>query len=194
MVRIIAPSYKRANGVLTQRLYPETEIVIAEHEYNEYKKTVKNIIVCPDEIQGNISRVRNWIKNNLMTKDVIVMIDDDNMGIGVWQKQKYKILSQHELNEFCENISIMTNDYGFKAFGINCVIDKGAYMEHTPFSTNKFIGAPFHGIFKDNELNYDEEIPLKEDYDWTLQNLYKYKGVLRVNYASYNVKQAEQLS
>jgi hypothetical protein len=89
-------------------------------------------------------------------------------------------------------LAILTKDFGFYSFGLNCVTDKGAYMEHTPFSTNKFIGAPFHGILKNNKCVYDEDIPLKEDYDWTLQNLKKYGGVLRANFASYKVKQAEQ--
>jgi hypothetical protein len=189
-----APSYKRPEKSITQKNYPFIKLVVCESQSEEYLLNGNDIIICPDNAQGNISRIRNWIKDNLMNNfDAIIMIDDDNNGIGIWQKQKYKILNSDELQEFCENIAIMCNDFGFKSFGLNCVIDKGAYMEHTPFSTNKFIGAPFHGILKGNKCIYDESIPLKEDYDWTLQNLKKYKGVLRINFASYHVKQAEQI-
>ena len=188
-----APSYKRPEKSITQKNYPFVKLVVCESQSKEYLYNGNDIVICPDSAQGNISRIRNWIKDNLMNNyDSIIMIDDDNNGIGIWQKQKYKVLNSEELQEFCENIAIMCNDFGYKSFGLNCVIYKGAYREHSPFSTNKFIGAPFHGIIKGNECIYDESIPLKEDYDWTLQNLKKYKGVLRINFASYNVKQAEQ--
>lgn len=189
-----APSYKRPEKSVTQKRYEFIKLVVCESQAGEYLKNNNDIIICPDSAQGNISRIRNWIKDNLMNDyDAIIMIDDDNNGVGLWQKQKYKVLSSEELQEFCENLAIICKDYGFYSFGLNCVIDKGAYREHTPFSTNIFIGAPFHGILKGNKCIYDENIPLKEDYDWTLQNLKNYKGVLRANFASYNVKQAEQV-
>ncbi len=192
-ISFFAPSYKRPEKSITQTLYPFIKLVVKESEADEYINNGNDIVICPNEVQGNISRVRNWIKDNLMNdNDAIIMVDDDNKGIGRWENQKYKLFKNDELIEFCESLTILCKDFNYYSFGLNCVIDKGAYMEHTPFSTTKFIGAPFHGIIKGNECEYDEEIPLKEDYDWTLQNLKKYKGVLRCNFASYNVKQAEQ--
>lgn len=192
-IAFFAPSYKRPEKSITQTIYPFVKLVVKESEAAEYIENGNDIIVCPDEIQGNISRVRNWIKDNLMQdNDAIIMVDDDNKGIGRWENQKYTVFNHEELFEFCESLTILCKDYGFYSFGLNCVMDKGAYREHTPFSTTKFIGAPFHGIMKNNLCEYDEEIPLKEDYDWTLQNLKRYGGVLRCNFASYNVKQAEQ--
>lgn len=192
-ISFFAPSYKRPEKSITQTLYPFVKLVVKESEADEYINNGNDIIVCPNEVQGNISRVRNWIKDNLMgDNDAIIMLDDDNKGIGRWENQKYKLFKNDELYEFCESLTILCKDFNYYSFGLNCIIDKGAYREHTPFSTTKFIGAPFHGILKGNTCEYDEEIPLKEDYDWTLQNLKKYKGVLRCNFASYNVKQAEQ--
>ena len=193
-ISFFAPSYKRPQKSITQELYPFVSLVVMENEKKNYENNNNKIITCPNEVQGNISRVRNWIKDNLMNdNDAIIMLDDDNKGIGRWENQKYKIYNADELFEFCESLVILCKDFNYYSFGLNCVIDKGAYREHTPFSTTKFIGAPFHGIIKGNTCRYDEELPLKEDYDWTLQNLVKYKGILRCNYASYNVKQAEQI-
>ncbi|WP_143435191.1 MULTISPECIES: hypothetical protein [Lactobacillus] len=42
-------------------------------------------------------------------------------------------------------------------------------------------------------MRYDERLPLKEDYDMTLQQLNKYRKVLRVNKFFYRVKQAENV-
>ena len=43
------------------------------------------------------------------------------------------------------------------------------------------------------DLRFDESLPLKEDYDFTLQNLNKYRIALRVNKFYYKTKQAEQV-
>jgi hypothetical protein len=187
-----APSYKRPEKSKTQLIYPFVKLVVRESEGNEYKKNGNDFVICPDSEQGNIARVRNWILDSLLPNfDAVVIIDDDCSGVGYWENQKYYNFDANEFQEFIEGMYILTIDYGFKLFGFNCVLDKGAYMEHTPFSTNKFIGAPCSMILNGNECRYDEQIPLKEDYDFTLQNLKKYKGALRANFASYNVKQAK---
>jgi hypothetical protein len=55
----------------------------------------------------------------------------------------------------------------------------------------QFIGGPFQAHLKNN-IRYDESLSLKEDYDITLQHIKAYNGCLRINYACYDVKQAEQ--
>lgn len=188
-----SPSYKRPQKSITQIKYPFVKLIVKESEANDYIKNGNEIIICPNEAQGNIAKIRNYIIDKYLNDfDAIVIIDDDCKGLGYWQKQKYKIFESDELQEFFESMYILTKEFNYKLFGFNCVIDKGAYREHTPFSTNKFIGAPCGMILKGNECRYDEDIPLKEDYDFTLQNLKKYKGALRANFASYDVKQAEQ--
>lgn len=188
-----APSYKRSQKSKTQILFPFIKIVAKEDESEEYIKNGNDIIICPNEVQGNLCRVRNWILDNFLHKyDAVILFDDDYNNIIRWNNQKQIKLNSDLLQESCENLAILTKDYGFKFFGLNCVTDKGAYMEHTPYSTNKYIGGPFQGFIKDNILRYDEELNLKEDYDMTLQNLHKYNGALRCNFMSYDVLQAKQ--
>jgi hypothetical protein len=192
-IGFFSPSYKRPQRSVTQKKYPFVKLIVKESEADEYISNGNEIITCPDSAQGNIAKIRNYILNKYLNDfDAIVIIDDDCKGIGYWEEQKYKIFDESELVEFFESMYIITNEFQYKLFGFNCVIDKGAYREHTPFSTCKFIGAPCSMILKGNECRYDENIPLKEDYDFTLQNLKKYKGALRANFASYDVKQAEQ--
>jgi hypothetical protein len=188
-----APSYKRPQKSSTQILFPYVKIVVKESEANEYIINGNDVIICPNSAQGNLCRVRNWILDNYLDKyDAIILLDDDYNNVIRWVKQKQIKLNFLEFEELCESITILCKDYNFFYFGLNCVTDKGAYREHTPFSTNKYIGGPFQGFIKGNILRYDENLNLKEDYDMTLQNLKKYKGCLRVNFASYEVKQAEQ--
>lgn len=188
-----APSYKRPVKSSTQRIYPFVKIVVKESEAEEYLENGNDIIVCPDTAQGNLCRVRNWILDNYLNKyDAIILLDDDYKKVIRWENQKPIKLNSDSFAELCENIAILCKDYGFFYFGLNCVTDKGAYFEHSPFSTNKYIGGPFQGFLNGNKLRYDENLNLKEDYDMTLQNLYKYGGALRANFVSYDVKQAEQ--
>lgn len=192
-VKFYAPSYKRPEKSITQTKYPFVKLVVRESEAEEYTKNNNDIVICPDSAQGNISRVRNWILDNLFDDaDCIVILDDDCSFIGRYQDQKKKVFSENQLQEFCENSAIICKELGFKLWGLNTVTDKGAYREYTPFSFLQFIGCPFHGHIKGTKLRYDESLPLKEDYDFTLQNIRIYGGCLRVNFAHYQVKQSEQ--
>tara|TARA_R110000803_G_C11962723_1_gene318891 strand:+ start:669 stop:1412 length:744 start_codon:yes stop_codon:yes gene_type:complete len=193
-IKIFAPSYKRSEKSITQITYPFVKLVVREREADEYIKNGNDIIVCPDSAQGNISRVRNWILDNLFDDetDCIIIVDDDCKAISRWQDQENTKFSENELIDFCEKTSVVCDELGFKLWGLNTVTDKGAYREYTPFSFIQFIGCPFHAHIKGTELRYDEDLPLKEDYDFTLQNIKKFGGCLRVNFANYDVKQSEQ--
>lgn len=192
-VKFFAPSYKRPEKSITQIHYPDVKIVVRESEAEEYRANGNDIVVCPDSAQGNLCRVRNWILDNLYDDaDCIVIIDDDCSYIGRWEEQSQIKFNMNDLEEFSENIANITKEMGFHFWGLNCVTDKGAYREYTPFGTLQYIGGPFQAHLKTSEVRYDEELPLKEDYDITLQHIHKYGGCLRVNFAHYNVKQAEQ--
>tara|TARA_R100001244_G_scaffold132365_2_gene108463 strand:+ start:590 stop:1330 length:741 start_codon:yes stop_codon:yes gene_type:complete len=192
-IKYFAPSYKRAEKSSTQKLYPFIKLVVKESEAKEYKKNGNEIVVCPDNIQGNLCRVRNWIIDNLYEDaDCIIIVDDDCNGIGRWQDQTHYKFNSQELQEHCEEWANLCFEFGFKFWGLNCLPDKGAYREYTPFGTLQYIGGPFQAHLKSSEIRYDEALPLKEDYDITLQHILKYGGALRINFANYNVKQAEQ--
>tara|TARA_R110000737_G_C14588423_1_gene487023 strand:- start:695 stop:1435 length:741 start_codon:yes stop_codon:yes gene_type:complete len=192
-IKFFAPSYKRPEKSITQTNFPDVKIVVRESEAEEYIANGNDIVVCPDSAQGNLCRVRNWILDNLYEDaDCIVILDDDCSRIGRWEEQTQIKFNMNDLKEFCENIANVTKEMGFHFFGLNCVTDKGAYREYTPFGTLQYIGGPFQAHLKTSEIRYDENLPLKEDYDITLQHIHKYKGCLRVNFAHYDVKQAEQ--
>ena len=191
-IKFFAPSYKRPEKSITQKTYPFVKLVVKESEAQEYIDNGNDIIIVPDEAQGNLCRIRNYILDNLFEDaDCLILLDDDCKGIYRWENQKKVKFEPEELLEFVEQMSILCNDFGFKFWGLNCVQDKGAYREHTPFGTLQYIGGPFQAHLK-NDIRYDLELPLKEDYDITLQHIKKHGGCLRVNFANYDVKQAEQ--
>ncbi len=200
-ISINCPSYKRPH-IETFDYIPSCKAWVAENEFDSYIKEnegfEKNIICVPNEVQGNVCRIRNYIlRHELEKNDVVLLIDDDLRAIGRFEPvgvYGYNdiILTEKELYEMLEHYSVLCDDFGFKHWGIMCNRDALSYRQTTPFSTVSYIGSPFSVFLKGNDLFYDERLPLKEDYDMTIQQCNKYRGVLRVNKYHYDCKQSKQ--
>lgn len=200
-ISVNAPSYKRSADVKTLAYLPYCRIWVDEGEYDDYKRNYpeSEIIACPKGVQGNLCRVRNYILKEEFARgmDAVLIIDDDLLHIDRFtMKDGYGYVAEKvtadELPIMIEKYSLMAEDMGAKFWGVNCNDDYMAYMHNTPFSTVYYIGGPFQCFLKGNECWYDENLPLKEDYDMTLQQLNKYRCVLRVNSYHYICKQSEQ--
>lgn len=196
-ISVNCPSYKRPY-VETFEYLPFCKVWVCESEYDDYVKTnvgfEDNIIKVEKGIQGNVSRIRNHILKTELENgyDVVVIIDDDMKKICYWEHDTRIKLKTEEFLPMIEKYSVMCEDFGFKLWGMNVNNDRGIYHEYAPFSTKNFVGCPFHVFLKGNDCWYDERIPLKEDYDMCLQQLNKYRGILRLNKFYYEVKQSKQ--
>jgi hypothetical protein len=102
------------------------------------------------------------------------------------------VITADEFIPFLEKYSILADEFGAKFWGVNCCHDYWGYSHNTPFSTRSYIGGPFQCFLKGNRCWYDEKLPLKEDYDMTLQQLNTERVVLRLNAYHYLCKQSEQ--
>ena len=101
-------------------------------------------------------------------------------------------MTTDEALEFIEQGFSLAEQFGVRMWGINILQDKGAYREYTPFSLTNVVLGPFGG-FLNADCRYDENLPLKEDYDLSLQMLNKHRKILRINYAHYVCKQHTNL-
>lgn len=201
---VACPSYKRYK-VETLNYIPFCKVYVSPQEYDAYlefnAKQKENIIKCPEGIQGNLCRVRNYILDTEFNNgaDIVLLIDDDLRAIEHFEMsedesyayEKVK-LKTNEIIEFIYRYSMLCYEWGFKFWGINCNSDTKAYSHCSPFSTVSYIGGPFQCFLKGNKLRYDESLPLKEDYDMTLQNMNMYRGALRINKYHYVCRQSEQ--
>lgn len=203
-ISVNAPSYKRASNVLTLDYLPFCRIWVDCKEYDAYKKHYpdSDIVSCPEGVQGNLCRVRNWILKSEFERgmDVVLIIDDDLGAVERFEEESdtgfaYKrvTVGKDEFLPFLEKYSIIAKDFGAKFWGLNCNPDKMAYRHNSPFSTVSYIGGPFQCFLKGNRCWYDENLPLKEDYDMTLQQLNLERVVLRVNAYHYLCKQSENV-
>lgn len=195
-ITVYSPTYKRAQDIMTHEKMPYVKYVVGEFEIDEYMKHNPdlNYVLAPNSAQGSTSRIRNWILDNAKT-DKIVMVDDDFSGFGRWivnedNRKEHKKLSNDEIVEFLIHGFNLAAEMGVKFWGVNCIQDPMSYRDYTPFKLTAFIGGPFQAFIK-MDLRYDERIPLKEDYDLSLQVLNKYRKVLRFSAYHYFVKQCE---
>lgn len=185
--RLYAPSYKRPNDVTTQKYLSQCVYVVAESEAKEYEKAGHKLWVVPDSAQGNLCRIRNYILNNAEEENIIIL-DDDYQYLGYWEQQKQYKMKEEQVYEFIEHALLLIEDLDIHFWGLNCIPDKKAYREYSPFSFKSYIGGPFQA-FRNTDLRYDEKLPLKEDYDMSLQMLNKYRRILRFNQFHYKVEQ-----
>jgi len=186
-IKFYSPSYKRSQGVVTQDYLPFCKYVVAEFEADQYLNAGHDCWIVPNSAQGSVSRIRNYILDH-GESERIVILDDDMRGIARYCYQKARKLTPDEVLEFVENGFNLADELGVKYWGMNLLADKGAYREYTPFSMTSCILGPFQA-FNSLDLRYDENLPLKEDYDLSLQVLNKYRKTLRFNAYHYLVKQ-----
>ncbi len=188
MFQVFSPSYKRPEIAKTHKYLPFITYVVMESEADEYRKIHNKVWAIPNEVQGNLARVWNYILDNSKEKNIIT-VDDDIKYFGRWECNEQKKLDSDEVLNMMQSGFQLAEDLGVRYWGLNCLADKGAYREYTPFGTRSYIGGPFQA-HRDNELRYDEVIYLKEDYDMTLQILNKYRKNLRLNMYHYVCEQA----
>lgn len=200
-IRFFAPSYRRPGATSTDSLYPFVRLVVAQNEAAAYQAAAKPgtapLLICPDSAQGNLCRVRNWILDQNRDADAVILLDDDLYSLGRFVGVKSRRLDADDVLAFADHAVIMARDAGVHFFGVNPMTDKGSYREFAPFSFLGYIGGPFQGHIPDRSagpngtyLRYDESLPLKEDYDLTLQHIKKYRKVLRFNAYHYFARQS----
>ena len=197
-ISICVPSYKRPNDVITRGyLGPIFKIYANEEEVPEYQHAHPDMTImsCPPSTRKNIAAVRNHILRTEFEAgaDAVCMTDDDNSGMFFWEKRvAHKIQGGEEFIRFLERYTHLAAEWGVKLWGVNINQDKQIYREYSPFSTLSYISASFMVFLRGNECWFDKRLPLKEDYDMTLQQIHRYGGVLRLNKFFYKCKQSVQ--
>ena len=192
------PSYRK-DRVKTLRIVPWATVYVAESEADRYREgnPGADVRTVPDHVQGNVSRIRNYILDKCFSDgyDAVCIMDDDIDRFCTFENDT--VLHRHgkdnipvtDFAEFLEHYTLLCKEFGFKLWGVNQNKDRQSYAQYLPFSTKACVLGPF-SVHLSNPIRYDERLPLKEDYDISLQHLNRYRGVLRVNVYHYECDQA----
>lgn len=195
------PSYKRGDKpLLTLKHIPNALVFVDASEAEQYKNTNKDaeIVAVPSGVQGNLCRIRNYILDYCFNKQayaVVIMDDDINCFYKVGEKNNHALtfnkMDSTTLMNAVATIANVAENVGAKMFGVNPnAVDGLTFRETQPFTFVNYIGGPFQG-FLNNPIRYDERLPLKEDYDMTLQHLLKYRRIVRCEFVRYSAKMHE---
>ena len=177
--KVYVPSMSRAGVVTTHKLFPESTIVCPESQVKDYKEYHDSVLGVPDEIKG-ITATRNWILNNCDDEWMIQVDDDARAFRKIERDQQSHFTDPERIDKIVSNMFVLTSEWGLKCWGLAMATDHKYYREYCPFVTQCSIGANIIGIIR-NPLRFDERLKVKEDYDYSMQHIYKYGGALRFN-------------
>lgn len=187
-IKYVSPSYKRADGCLILKAFSRVKVYVCPEEYDDYcrfnKEYSDRIIKCPKGIQGNgKSRCMNWMLDTLWDDDTdaIIMMDDDISGIKRHIKNgKDEDVLEDEFYELVEDWVLLGKEWNCGLLALSPTSDPLTYHEYAPFRLLAYCDGQFTGWLQKNELRYDEELTIKEDVDFALQNWKKYHRCLRI--------------
>lgn len=186
-MKILCPSYRRAETVLTRKWLSSAILVACESEADEYQKhNGGEILVLPESQKGNMARIRNWMLDTA-DDDEIVMIDDDVSAVGFHERGKQIFVNESRFLDFLRKGFDTARDLRCFLWGVNVQSDPMFYHAWKPIAFNLPVLGPLTCHIR-NPLRYDPYINLKEDYDFFLQHCLKHRRVLRFDKWFYMAK------
>ena len=190
---VAVASFGRAGRVSTVDVFPEGVIVVPERQADSYRALQDlpegwSVQGIPDEQDGNLCRKRNAILRLFQGQDVVI-VDDDYDYVGRWEAGEDRRLDADGIRHLLRTGQTLARDLGTPFWGINVQVDRRFYREYTPFSITNVVLGPFQGFTADRpeDLLYDEDLWLKEDYDLSLRVLQRWHRILRMNAYHYRV-------
>lgn len=188
MITVAIPSFRRAHTLPGLNYFAGAVYVVPESQADEYAAAGvprRRLVTLPDGQDGNIARKRNWILANFPRP--LVMIDDDVHAIGYFERTGQKDgdhapkrLDPDVVPEWLERGFELAEGFDVPVWGIAQNPDNRIFKEWAPFNLTEPILGPFQA-HRAHELRFDERMGTKDDYDFALQALNRYRKVLRLN-------------
>lgn len=173
-------SYRRAGQVSTIEVAPFASVWVPESQGDEYRRFYgKAVRTIPDAEDGNCARKNNAILKHSPCRWTLIL-DDDIDRICFFEDGDRVAMTPTHFEAMIGHHFRLAAEAGVRLWGINQTSDPMAYRTMTPFSFLAPILGPFTAHL-DPELRYDEWVFLKEDYDFWLQNIQRYRRTLRSN-------------
>jgi hypothetical protein len=184
MTHVAIPSYARAGYVRALDVFPTATLYVPMCQVDEYNQASAETAVLgvPDRVDGigTVALKRNWIMDHSPERR-LVMVDDDVRRFGYWEHGVRRFFAPDEVLEFIERAFVMADDMNVPVWGVNPMSDKRGYGEMRPFSFLAPITGPFTAHRLDHGIRCDPKMGTKEDYDFWLQVINRYRMTLRFN-------------
>lgn len=182
---IAVPSKGRAGDVKTLNVIPSATLFVPETEEYDYERAhpEATIATIPDQIRG-ITATRNWILD-WSGEDRVVFIDDDVKACGYHdlrrESGRTRPLSEAGWVAEFERLFDVAEGFGYRIWGVATDGARRSVYPWKPFVQRTYVTASCMGMFN-RGLRFDEEFPVKEDYEICLRCLKEDGGVLGARY------------
>ena len=181
---IAIPSKGRAGNVQSLDRLLNGTLYVPENEAQDYRRCYPNVIAVPGDIRG-ITKTRNWILKNTDDRWV-VFADDDAKTVG-WtelleEHGKQRQLSAQEVTgEFIKLFEI-TEGMRYRIWGVATQAALRSVYPWSPFLFQSYVTGSCMGIINDGKTLFDEDFPVKEDYELCLRCIYEDGGIVAARY------------
>ena len=179
LVKIICPSSRRADNVMTKKIIPDLAICVPESEAAEYRKHNPNneIISHPESIVG-LPLKRQWIYE---TFGDIFMLDDDIASMRDWTHPpgKAETIPPEQVNELIQRLAWMTKETGAYLFGFNHLVRPEFVDPQQPYTLTGFIPGHSMGLLSGSKLYWHKRATTVCDYWISGLNAYHHRIVLK---------------
>lgn len=163
--KIVIPSHKRADRVLSKDLVVDPILCVAEGQadvYREYNPELE-IVTHPDSVVGLVAK-RNWMVNHFRE---LFMIDDDVVHfrrLYVKAGESQVIKDKSEITRRVWEVYDLSKQLGISLFGFTKNPRPTQYDEFRPFSLRNMITGCAYGVIQSPNTWWSEELKLKEDF------------------------------
>lgn len=148
--------------------------------------------IVPDEVEGSLARKLNWMLDHAQNEHML-RVDDDVYGIIRWEvpQKRYRRLSQTEIDRLIWQGFLLAQEAGTVMWGINVNADARSYGAMRPFGLLAPILGPWQGHLLEHGIRFDGAMGAKEDYDFWLQAIERYRYTFRMNAYAYMKREGQ---
>lgn len=176
MYHICIPSHNRPDKVETPNVLGINEYYIFvndEQQAEKYRKHHTNVIVTNTI---GITKARNAILDYFPIGSNILMCDDDIKGLYRLVGKKSILMQQNEVKKLILKMFDLCKQHNIGLWGVGATFNP-YFMRHK-FSYRTFIIGTFCGCIT-SDIRMDENLKVKEDYDFTIQHILRDRCILR---------------
>jgi len=174
-------SRKRPGNIpVLKKLFPWATLCIAEDEKDEYSAWPGNFLLHPDNVVG-LSVTRQWILDYFRKSNESFFVLDDDISevVSLVGRTPRKIAGSDEIKQLIDNCAVISYDAGIPVFGFENIPSPKFFHADFPFQLKEWTGSAWGMHPPCPEINFDMRLPGREDLDFCLQCLRKYRLVYK---------------
>ncbi len=182
---VAIPSKGRPTKVASKKILTSAKIYVPESEFDAYEKMNQgDVIAVPQEVTG-ITQTRNWILKSCNDRYVIFVDDDIHIqgyhNMFEFHSEVVKLTEEVWMQEFSKLFDV-AEGMNYKIWGVATDGAPRGNYPYKPFMHYSYVTASCMGMINDGSYYFDEDFPVKEDYEICLRHIKERGGILAARY------------